>query len=141
MEFSFAGHNVRLILRNLPGDHKQALNNWVGVGSTLNGNRSQPGLAQAYTIQAGVKRLEIDGEEIAMTNRKKPLPLILDNERRITFFDYVLGCVVQRNQWLLWDEDYRPVFQPYLDMLKDAENEDEDDEGEPVIALSMRNPT
>lgn len=142
MEFTFAGHHIRLVLKDLPGEHKQALNNWIldPQMAAVNPKGHQPGLAELHTIMSGVKRLTVDGEDIEFTGRKNPLPLILDNERRITFFDYVLGLIVERNQWLLWESKYRPVFQPYLDIIKNLE-EDEEDEGEPASALSMQNPT
>jgi len=96
-QFDFGGHSVKAVFKDLPGDHSMLLNNYLGVGARMNGGRSEPGNAQAATLMGGLKRIEVDGEEIPLTSRKNPLPLYPDHQKKCTLFEYVLGMVVQNN--------------------------------------------
>lgn len=136
--FPFGGHQVRVILRDLPGDHNMGLDDFIGPAALMN-SEAKPGSAKAITVLAGLKKLEVDGEEIPLRGRKNPLPNILDHSKRATLFDYVLGLIVKHNPQLLWKPAYSQVFLEHLQMVEDEDTE-EDSEQSSELEL-LENPT
>lgn len=135
--FPFGGHEIRLVLRDLPGDHNMTLDDFIGPAAIMN-REAKPGSAKAATVVAGLKRIERDGNEIPLTGRKAPLPNILDHEKKVVLFDYVLGFIVKRNPQLLWKPAYAQVFLDHLSMVEDDDEEHVDEEAELAF---LENPT
>lgn len=108
--FSFGGHEVDVVISEIPQMVEYNLENVAG----------SVGTSKVVALRNGLKSLKIDGKNQILYKRDADndqvftIPNIRDKETRKSLSEKLLALVVEKNDFLGFDERFEAIFGKYL---------------------------